>query len=61
MFERVSRFFVHFLAVSARLRRENASFHVLQSNYASADEVSPLFLNLDMVHRISTFGGFTYI
>ena len=26
---RVSRFFVHFFAVSARVRRENAKFHVL--------------------------------
>ena len=26
---RASRFFVHFFAVTARLRRENADFHVL--------------------------------
>ena len=28
-FARASHFFVHFFAVFARLRRENASFHVL--------------------------------
>ena len=29
-FARASRFFVHFFAVTARLRRENAKFHVVQ-------------------------------
>ena len=29
-FARASRFFVHFFAVTARLRRENAQFHVLR-------------------------------
>ena len=28
-FARALRFFVHFFAVTARLRRENAEFHVL--------------------------------
>ena len=50
-FSRESRFFVHFFAVTERLRRENAFF---QRKYTS-DEISSLFLNLDMVLRNSTF------
>ena len=46
---------------AARLRRENASFHVLQGKYTSDDEISARFLNLDMVLTNSTLGGFTYI
>ena len=57
-FARASRFFVHFFAVTARLRRENAWFHVLQRKYTSNDEISSLYLNLDMVLRNSTLGGF---
>ena len=51
-FERASRFFVHFFAVTARVRRENASFHALQRKYTCDDE---------MVLGNSTLGGFTYV
>ena len=60
-FARASHFFVHFSAVTARLRRENAQLHVVQRKYTSDDEISSLFLNLDMVLWNSTLGGFTYI
>ena len=56
-FARASGFFVHFFAVSARLPREN----VLQRKYTSDNEISSLFLNLDVVVKNSTLGGFTYI
>ena len=59
-FARASRFFVHFFAVTARLRRENASFHASQRKYTCDDEISSFFLNLDMVLGNSTLGGFTY-
>ena len=48
-------------AVTARLQRENASFHVLQKKYISGDEIPSRFLNLDMVLTNSALGGFTYI
>ena len=48
-------------AVTARLQRENASFHVLQRKYASDREISSRFLNLDMVLTNSILGGFTNI
>ena len=35
--------------------------HDAQRKYTSDDEISSLFLNLDMVVRNSTLGGFTYI
>ena len=56
-FARASRFFVHFFSVTARLRPENASFFNLYSGSTqlSDDEISSLFLNLDMVLRNSTF------
>ena len=60
-FARASRFFVHFFAVTARLRRENAQFHVVQRRYTSDDEISSLYLNLDMVLRNSTLEGSTCI
>ena len=60
-FTRASRFFVHFFAVTARLRLKNAQFHVVQRTYTSDDEISSLYLNLDMVLRNSTLGGSTYI
>ena len=44
-FARASRFFVHFFAATARLRRENAQFHVVQRTYTSDDEISSLYLN----------------
>ena len=47
--------FVHFFSVTARLWRENTQFHVLQRKYTSYDDISSLFLNLDMVLRNSTF------
>ena len=58
---RASPFFVHYFAVTAALRRENAQFYVVQRAYTSDDEISSLYLNLDMVLRNSTLGGFTYI
>ena len=36
-------------------------FHVLKRKYTSDKEISFLFLNLDMVLRDLTLGGFTYI
>ena len=33
----------------------------VQRKYTSDDEISSLFLNLDMVVRNSTLGGFAYI
>ena len=47
--------FVHFFSVTARLWRENTQFHVLQRKYTSDDDISSLFLNLNMVLRNSTF------
>ena len=35
-------FFVDFFAVTARLRRENAQFHVVQRTYTIDDEISSL-------------------
>ena len=55
--EKEFSWFVHFFAVTARLPREN----VFQRKYTSDDEISSLFLNMDMVLRNSTLGGFTYI
>ena len=49
------------LPVFARPRRENAWFHVLWSTWTSNNEILPLSLNLDMVPRNSTPGGFAYI
>ena len=60
-FARASRVFVHFFAVSARLRRENGYFRVLWRTQTSNDESLFLFLNLDVVPRNSTSGGFAYI
>ena len=54
-------FFVDFFAVTVRLRRENASFHVVQRKYTSDDEISSLFLHLDVVLRNSTLGWFVYV
>ena len=59
---RASFLFVHFFAVTAWIWVENAEFQVLQRKCTSDDEISSqLFLNLDMVLRNSTFGGFTYV
>ena len=44
-FARASRFFVHFFAVAARLRRENPYFHVLKRKCTSDDEISSLSLS----------------
>ena len=60
-FARASLFFVHYFAVTVRLLRENAQFYVVQRTYTSDDEISSLYLNLDMVLRNSTLGGFTYV
>ena len=37
------------------------NFTLYKGKYTSEDEISSLFLNLDMVLRNSTLGGFTYI
>ena len=59
---RASCLFVHFFAVTAWIWVENAEFQVLQRKCTSDDEISSqLFLNLDMVLRNSTLGGFTYV
>ena len=49
------------LPVFAQIRRESAWFHVLWSTWTSNNEILPLSLNLDMVPRNSTPGGFAYI
>ena len=49
--------YTYFFAVTARLGRENAYFHVLQRKYTSDKKISSLFLNLDMVLRDLTLGG----
>ena len=41
--------------------KKNTQFHVVQRKYTSDAEISSLFLNLDMVLRNSTLGGFAYI
>ena len=56
-FARASRFFVHFFAVTARLRRENACFHFFERKYTS-DEISSLFLSFFL--GIQLLGGFTF-
>ena len=48
-------------AVTARLRRENPSFHVLWRTQTSDDEMLFLFLNLSAVPKKSTPGKFAYI
>ena len=48
-FARASRFFVHFLAVVARLQRGSASFHVLSRTGTQDKEFLFLFLNFDTV------------
>ena len=52
-------FSVHFFAVTARLRRENAYFRVLWRTYTRDGKI--LFLNLDMVLKNSTPGKLVYI
>jgi len=47
-FARASRFFVHFFALTTRLRRESTLFHVLWKTWAQDDFVF-LVLHLDMV------------
>ena len=46
------RFFVHFLAVIARLQRESAQFHVLSRTGAQDNNFPFLFLNFDTVFSI---------
>ena len=48
-FARASRFFVHFLAVVARLRRESTQFDVLSRAGAQDNNCIFLFLNFDTV------------
>ena len=54
-FARASRFFVHFFAVTARLRRENAQFHVVLRKHTRDDEIFSLSLNLDMFLGIQLY------
>ena len=60
-FARASCFFYISLPVFAQIRRENVWFHVLWSTWTSNNEILLLSLNLDMVPRNSTPGGFAYI
>ena len=60
-FARASRFFVHFFAVTARLRRENAWFHSLWRTQTSDDQFFFLFLNLSAVDKKSNLEKFTHI
>ena len=48
-FARVSRFFVHFLVVVARLRCKSAYFHVLLRTCTQDNDFLFLFLNFDPV------------
>ena len=48
-FARASRFFVHFFAVTARLRRESASFHVLKRTWTEDNNFLFLFLFFEAV------------
>ena len=50
-FVRASRFFVHFLAVVARLQRESASFPVLLRMGTQGNDFLFLFLNFDKNKR----------
>ena len=59
---RAARFFVHFFAVTTRLRRENAqSFTFCGGRKQATTKFSVGFLNLDMVLRNSTPQGFACI
>ena len=60
-FARGSRFFVYFLALTARLPRENAWFQVLWRTWTSNDKTIFTFMNLDMVDRNSAPEEFTCI
>ena len=60
-FARASHFFVHFFAVTARLRCEIVYFYVLWRTQTSDDEFLFLFLNLSAVPKKSTPGKFAYI
>ena len=42
-FARASRFFVHFFALTARLRRESTLFHVLWKTWAQDDHLDMVF------------------
>ena len=46
---RASRFFVHFFAATARLRRESAYFHVLWRAKKQDNDFLFLFLNFDAI------------
>ena len=53
-FAGASCFFVHFFVVTARLRRENAYFHVLWRTWTQDNNFLFLFLNFDTVFYNST-------
>ena len=48
-FARSSRFFVHFLAIVARLQRESAYFHVLSRTGTQNNNFLFLFPNFDTI------------
>ena len=52
-FARASRFIVHFFAVTARLRRESAQFHVLWSKWTQDGDFLFLFLYFNTFFMIS--------
>ena len=54
-------FFCTFLSSHCTTGLEHAYFHVLKRKYTSDEEISSLFLDLDVVLSSSTLGGFTYI
>ena len=56
-------FFCTFLCshCTTKLELEHAYLHVLKRKYTSDEEISSLFLDLDVVLSSSTLGGFTYI
>ena len=60
-FARESRFFVHFFAVTARLRREIPDSTLYGGRKTSDDECFFLFLNLSAFLKKSTQGKFAYI
>ena len=58
---RVSRFFVHFLAVVARLRRKSSYFHLLSRTCTQENYFLFLFLNFDTVFQNSPLEKFASI
>ena len=60
-FAQAPHFFVNFLSVFARLRRENALFRVYGGRKQATTKYLFLFLSLDMVIWNSASEGFAYV